>query len=102
MIMGTIRPSALLESGEDEEAASGAVGDADVFVPLLPALGDPKRNMRKKFKGACPGGVDESSLLWPAPRSAAAKRPLSSDCRKLLKVPSSPSPATLLASAIAC
>lgn len=108
MMIGTMRPS-VLDSVECEVLApSVAFEGEELFGAAMfdaeTGAGEPKRNMRKKFRGGLGGLADApaSSLFCGEPLSAAANLPLSSDWRKLLKVPSSPSPATLRASAIAC
>lgn len=105
MMMGTMRPPSDSDPSPGELAELAAFsGEDDAFCAPLGVVAVPNLNMRKKFRGTLPepGVPPFSSVSCPACLRAEANLPLSSDCKKLLNVPSSPSPATLRASAMAC
>lgn len=99
MMMGTILPSASSSSPLLSLRPSRAVASASVCS--FP-VDDPNLNILKKLSGCTfppdVSGPPSLPLLWPLCLKADAILPFCSACRKLSKVPSSPSPATLRAS----
>lgn len=97
MMMGTILPSPSSSSPSFSLRWAWLPGFASVCWLLFE---DPNLNILKKLSGcALPPVVSApSSLLLPLCLKAEAILPFCSACRKLSNVPSSPSPATFLAS----
>lgn len=97
IMMGTILPS---PSPSPSCASPAPPRLPDLVSPLLLPAGDPNLNILKKLSGAglLPGASLPSSVVLPLCLRAEAILPFCRACRKLSKVPSSPSPATLRAS----